>query len=290
MSVFWMKLLALASMITDHVGVFLQLRSIPRTPYLVLRGIGRFAFPVYCFLIVNGFEMTHDRARYLTRLAAFAAISEIPFVLLFSAHYDPAAGPLRFSLFFPWPVCAALIALICAVWLLTVRRDASVVWPALAMLLAVSSLEVGGFRLLTNDINVFYTLALGLALICLLDEASAPTRDLRRVLAHAAAIAAALFLIRDTADYGLLGLAFLVGLYLTRDSRVRQVLIVGMWAAVEYMAASIRLYYFLPALLSIFPILLYNGRQGRPFKLGFYALYPVHLLILGLLSARLLTA
>ena len=192
MSVFWMKLLALASMIADHVGIFLYPRFIARIPYRVMRGIGRFAFPVYCFLIVNGFEKTHDRARYLTRLVAFAAISEIPFVLLFSAHYDPAAGPLRFSLFFPWPVCAALIALICAVWLLTVRRDASVVWPALAMLLAVSSLEVGGFRLLTNDINVFYTLALGLALICLLDEASAPTRDLRRILAHAAAIAAAL--------------------------------------------------------------------------------------------------
>ena len=290
MSVFWMKVLALVSMITDHVGVFLYPGMIARTPYRALRGVGRLAFPIYCFLIVNGFEKTHDRARYLTRLCAFAAISEIPFVLLFSPHYDPAAGPLRFSLFFPWPVCILLIALVSVLWLLFVRRDASVVWPALALFLAVSSLELGGLLLLTNEVNVFYTLALGLALICLLEEASTPGRDLRRILAHTAAIAAALFLIRDTADYGLLGLAFLVGLYLTRDSRVRQVLIVVMWSAVEYMAAEIRLYYFLPALLSILPILLYNGRQGKPFKLGFYAVYPAHLLILGLLSAALLTA
>ena len=288
MSVFWMKILALVSMIIDHVGYFLYPRFIRRTPYRALRGVGRVAFPVYCFLLVNGFDKTRDRARYLTRLTAFAAISEIPFVMLFSANYDPAAGPIRFSLFFPWPVCAALIALVCAVWLLSVRRDWSVVWPALALLLAVSSLEVGGLCLLTNDINVFYTLALGLALICFLDELGAPARDLRRILMHAAGIAAALLLIRDSSDYGLLGVAFIVGLYLTRDSRVRQALIIVMWAAVEYMAAKVRLYYFLPALLSILPVLFYNGRQGKPFKLGFYAVYPVHLLILGLLSAMLL--
>ena len=289
MSVFWMKLLALASMITDHVGFFLYPRFISRTPYRVLRGIGRFAFPVYCFLIVNGFDKTRDRARYLARLIAFASISQIPFVMTFSESLDPAAG-FRFSLFYPLPVVILLIALVCAVWWNFVRRGWSVLLPGLALLLAVSSLEVGGLLLLTNDLNVFYTLALGLALLCILDEAAAPTRDLRRVLAHTIALAAALFLIRDTADYGIPGLVLIVGLALVKDSRPRQALIVVMWAALEYMAAKIRLYYFLPALISILPILLYNGRQGRPFKLGFYAVYPLHLLILGVLSAGLLLA
>ncbi len=288
MSVFWMKILAVVSMVIDHVGYFLYPRFIRRTPYRVLRAIGRFAFPVYCFLIVNGFEKTHDRARYLTRLCAFAAISEIPFVLLFSSRYNPTLGPLRFSLFYPWPVCLLLIALVAAVWLVFVRRDGSVVWPVLALFFGVSSLEVGGVLLLTNDVNVFYTLAMGLAVICILDEASAKDRDLRRVLAHALAVAAVLFLIRDTADYRILGLVLIVGLYLTRESRPRQALILLMWAAMEYLAASIRLRYFLPAISSILPLLLYNGKQGRPFKLGFYAIYPVHLLILGIFSVGLL--
>ena len=41
MSVFWMKVLALVSMITDHVGVFLYPGMIARTPYRALRGVGR---------------------------------------------------------------------------------------------------------------------------------------------------------------------------------------------------------------------------------------------------------
>ena len=75
MSVFWMKILALVSMIIDHAGYFLYPRFIRRTPYRALRGVGRVAFPVYCFLLVNGFDKTRDRARDLTRLTAFAAIS-----------------------------------------------------------------------------------------------------------------------------------------------------------------------------------------------------------------------
>ena len=49
------------------------------TWYVIGRSIGRIAFPIFAFLIVEGFFHTRNRMKYLLRLLLFAIISEIPY-------------------------------------------------------------------------------------------------------------------------------------------------------------------------------------------------------------------
>jgi len=81
MSTFALKLIAITSMLIDHVAaVFIPANS---WPYLICRLIGRLAFPIYAFLIVEGFYHTRNIKKYLLRLGIFALISEVPFDLAF---------------------------------------------------------------------------------------------------------------------------------------------------------------------------------------------------------------
>lgn len=72
---FTLKWIAMVTMLIDHAGAVL----LPQM--LELRIIGRLAFPIYCFLLVEGAVYTSNWKKYLGRLFAFALISEIPFDL-----------------------------------------------------------------------------------------------------------------------------------------------------------------------------------------------------------------
>lgn len=92
MNSFTLKLIACITMLIDHfTAIFIPRNTTPLfhitllnyeldvTWYIIGRAIGRIAFPIFAFLIVEGFFHTRDRMKYLLRLLLFAAISEIPF-------------------------------------------------------------------------------------------------------------------------------------------------------------------------------------------------------------------
>ena len=284
MSVFVMKLLAVASMIVDHTAIFLYPHFIAKPLYVWLRGVGRLAFPIYAFLIVNGCEKTHDVKRYLTRLVAFAAISQIPYTLASHANHFPD-GVTAVVLGARWFVCVIFIFVVCAAWLGTVRADWTVIWPLLALTLAVLRVSWQGVHILSVKMNVFYTLSLSLAVIALADAAMKPERDWVKILMQVLGIFGAFFLIRDNMDYGSMGVALIVSLWLARGSRFSQMGVIVLWCVVEYIVAGHPVSHFVFAALAAVPVLLYKGRQGPPLKLAFYAVYPIHLMILGALTA-----
>jgi len=91
-----LKLIAIVSMLIDHIGAavlengLLHSSLAPSGSALrdkivfldkILRAIGRPAFPIFCFLLVEGFLHTRDSRKYALRLFLFALISEIPFDL-----------------------------------------------------------------------------------------------------------------------------------------------------------------------------------------------------------------
>lgn len=93
MNVFFLKLIAIITMITDHYGAVFQSSDI------TYRLVGRLAFPIYAFLIVEGFIHTRDIKRYGRRLLIFAFISELPFDYAFFGGLNWTHQNIFFTLF-----------------------------------------------------------------------------------------------------------------------------------------------------------------------------------------------
>lgn len=78
-----LKYIAVIAMLIDHIGAFVleDMYGINSTIYILSRSIGRIAFPIFAFLLVEGFKKTKNRKKYFINLLIFALLSEIPFDL-----------------------------------------------------------------------------------------------------------------------------------------------------------------------------------------------------------------
>lgn len=95
-----LKIIAIICMLIDHIGASALVKVIWSDPsnfdsngiirftpivivYFIMRGIGRIAFPIYIFLLVQGFGFTSNKWKYFLRLCLFGLVSEVPFDMAF---------------------------------------------------------------------------------------------------------------------------------------------------------------------------------------------------------------
>ncbi len=120
MSIFIIKIIACVTMVLDHIRyVFPQINN------LLIMCLGRISFPLFAFLITEGYIHTRNLKSYYKRLIIFAIISQIPFMLfrilvgeylLLNILFTLLLGLLTITVyekinnkFFSIPICLMLI-------------------------------------------------------------------------------------------------------------------------------------------------------------------------------------
>lgn len=97
-----LKLIACITMLVDHIGVVF----FPQT--LWLRMIGRLAFPIYAFLLVEGAAHTHHKLKYALRLFVGIVLAEPIFDMLFSGGADWCSQSVMPTLFLGYLMILAM--------------------------------------------------------------------------------------------------------------------------------------------------------------------------------------
>ena len=210
-----LKWIAAISMLIDHFGIaiYWQLEEHTYSTYEIFRYVGRIAFPIYCFLIVEGFFLTKNIWSYIGRCLVFAVLSEIPFDM---AIYGE-------------------------------------IWHPYSQ-------------------NVYFTLVIGLCTLVVLDKVRGYHAFcvIKQFLVIGMGVAVARIL---EVDYHGLGVLFIVMFYYCR----------GMNKWYRDLFGVVAFSYEITAPLAMIPIHFYNGERGMSLKYVFYLIYPVHLLLYGII-------
>lgn len=96
-----LKWIAVITMLIDHfaIAIYWQMDNHVYDTYKLLRYVGRIAFPIYCFLLVEGFFYTKNILKYIGRCFLFALISEIPFnMAIYGSMWHLQAQNVYFTL------------------------------------------------------------------------------------------------------------------------------------------------------------------------------------------------
>lgn len=247
MSVLALRIIACVAMLIDHIGYQYNI--------MAFRLIGRIAFPIFVYLLCNGYRYTSNRGWYALRLGLFALLSQIPFSLFCYGRLWDGNGNVMFTL---------LASLLC-IWSaeeLRAKRGlrllafAPTVLVCLMYLLGIVHSDYGARGIL-------------MALVFFYCDGKKLVNRVLMVLGMFVAVYHSYFL---SMAKRLLLFALGSGLHLPQVNR---------WDA--YQAFS---------LLALIFIFCYNGKKGTYpqgklpagiLQYGFYAFYPVHQLVLWLI-------
>ncbi len=300
------KIIAVTAMLIDHAAASVLIRYLVNgiqtaqaagtalawqqehaslySAYYLMRDIGRLGFPIFCFLLAEGFQRTRNVGKYALRLGIFALISELPFNLAICGQVS--------NLGYQNVYFTLLLGLL-ALWAFSLfekaesRKEKDLPAPLRMAFLVTGVFLPAAYPLVSDTLALlemenrilFGAVAMGAAVMgyffC------GMRRGLRRVQtvsadmsALALCMLAAEFLRTDYAGMGVLTIAVM---YLLRRRRVLAML--AGCVVLTIMSLS-----ELPAFFAVIPIALYNGRRGLKMKYFFYAFYPVHLALLYLIA------
>ena len=295
-----LKLIGIGAMFLDHFALAVVRRMLWTAPfgqpledlrrvYSLLRSVGRLGFPIFCFLLVEGFGKTKSRPKYLLRLGLFALISEVPYDLVFSARVlEFGHQNVYFTLFL------GLFALCGYLWLKEHPLPAPARWPAWVMGVAAAG------AWLTKTGWHFAKTRLLSQLPALAGSVTATTLCLA-VCGFVAILLLCYGRFRGWSEMLDLGtdlallflLTFLADLLRTDYLGVGVLTISAMYLLRRHPPASmaggcgvlmLKGLRELSAFWALLPAALYNGKRGLKLKYVFYIFYPAHLLLLWLVA------
>lgn len=314
------KIIAVVTMLIDHVAAALLTRIVISRGFFyaagneqrliewmkvngllyivtqLMRLIGRLGFPIFCFLLVEGFQKTRNVKKYALRLGLFALISEIPFDLAFSGRvWNPGYQNVYFTLLIGilalWafdtiakldPAKWLQVLLTIGGILLLPPRAALVVYNLVTRVVIFLS---GFFGIGVREYERNLPLFVGIYIVCLgvmlavwgiyrhKREYDKAWRMCGDMAALAVAMVAADWLQTDYSGMGVLTIAVM---YALRKNKVRSM--AGGCVTLTVMSLS-----EITAFFAMLPIAFYNGERGLKMKYFFYIFYPAHLLIIWLI-------
>lgn len=303
-----LKIVGIITMFIDHLGLAVIGRMLSiysgeqlvhlNSIYSVTRSIGRLAFPIFCFLLVEGFDKTRSKAKYLFRLGIFALISEIPYDLAFSATVlEFGHQNVYFTLFL------GLLALCAYVSMDKHKLPVPVRWLMCVVGVAVSGawltkfswqyvqryilFNFPGLTIFGNTITtttvfwVICVLAVTFLICCFWRMGADKMLSVGTNLAVLSLIMTLADLIHT--DYTGMGVLTITVMYIFR--RYNAAAMAG--GCVVLVFKSLKEF---SAFLTLIPIAMYNGKRGLKLKYVFYIFYPAHLLLFWLATWLMGTA
>lgn len=282
------KLVGIIAMLIDHFAVAVLLRYMYAggwsdrlyVLYTILRLVGRIGFPIFCFLLVEGFGRTKSKTKYALRLLLFALLSEIPFDLAFSAKVlEFRYQNVFFTLFF------GLLAMCAYDYLENHRLPIVLQWLLFAVGVVLSGawlkryyvqhvLPEGDLFLMIGFCGICVFL-----LIMLIAYGKIMGWDGMRLIGMDLAVLCLLMIVAGLmrTDYSAWGVLTVTAMYVCRGSNMFPM-------AAGCVVLTLMSSNEATAFLALIPAAKYSGRRGLRMKYFFYAFYPIHLLLLWLLA------
>ena len=257
---------------------------------ITIRSIGRLAFPIFCFLLVEGFLHTHNMKKYLVRLGIFALVSDLPFDMAFFGEITLKHQNVFFTLFI------AVLALLAVDHVKKqesfngfhkfVDRIGFLIAGAFGAYACITSMGsifgyiIGAIFELDDLIsNVISGVAGFIAcLIIYLVKTKKYEAEKKMRISVGLLYVFGFFTLAELlcTDYGGWGVLAVVVMWLARPAWIN-----GFNAGV--LALTIMSVGEATAFISALPGELYNGKRGLKMKYFFYAFYPAHLALYVLL-------